>query len=283
MKKNIQLSIFIIISTCGVSCTKHENHFSIKSYSASGHQLKDTGITWGANYPKGNNETCIAKLNVDPNQTEMTGDILTEQDCNKGSDAQKNSDNKKNSELIYIKINEKGEKLDPKADNWNCVLDDTSNLLWEIKNQIATSGLHSADDTFTWYSGNVKTNGGDIGDWNSEFAKCAGYIAGQPETYCNISEFVNRVNNEGWCGFKDWRTPTRQELESIVNYGKTTPSINTDYFPETRNELYWTQSPTAENNKNAWVVNFRLGYSEWQMRSNPQRVRLVRNWTSDKP
>jgi hypothetical protein len=282
MKRLTKFSILLSFSILALSCSKQQN--ASAATSTPSQQLNDTGITWGANYPRGNNKDCSAKLINDPSQKQLTPitNILEQQDCKIGRD----TISKNGNGFAYKKVGPKGEYLEPNAKTWSCVLDSISGLLWENKknpNESSPIELHGADDIFTWYSGNIKANGGHIGDWNSEFAKCIGYKNDQPETFCNINAFVDRVNNEGLCGFTDWRVPTRQELESIINYGRAMPSINEDYFPYTKSEYYWSQSPSAENNKTAWVINFRLGHSETQLRSNPQRVRLVRNATPHTP
>ncbi|HEY8939047.1 MAG TPA: DUF1566 domain-containing protein, partial [Cellvibrio sp.] len=153
-----------------------------------------------------------------------------------------------------------------------------TNLMWEVKRnpQRDKENPGSADETFTWYSGNANINGGAIGEWNSQQAKCVGYIEGQPASYCNADAFAQRVNTKKLCGYSDWRLPTRAELESLIDYGRSAPAINTAFFPFVRSELYWTQSPYVEDTKSAWAINFRLGASMWQVRNNPQRVILVR-------
>ena len=64
--------------------------------------------------------------------------------------------------------------------------------------------------------------------------------------------FAEDVNFESYCGFSDWRLPTRTELLSIMNYGADydpvvagwkTAFIDRAYFPNTSLEQdYWTSS-----------------------------------------
>jgi hypothetical protein len=73
-----------------------------------------------------------------------------------------------------------------------------------------------------------------------------------------------------------WRVPTKEELDSIVDWNCKKPSINEDVFPDTALMAYWTSTPSGPSY--AWHVNFRWGISAWQyLRSNPYAVRFVRD------
>lgn len=251
--------------------------------------INGTGITWSANYPRGNNQDCSIALVATQSQntdqyaagnynsqaatnagSTQSPDLLSQQDCKTKKAGV--------ADFLFKKINAVGGVVNEKSGEWDCVLDTRTNLMWEVKRdpRLHMGDLRAADETFTWYSGNANLNGGAVGEWNSQQAKCVGYTEGQPATYCNTDAFVQRINAKKLCGFSDWRLPTRVELESIVDYGRSAPAINTAFFPFVRSELYWTQSPYVEDNKSAWAINFRLGSSMWQVRNNPQRVMLVR-------
>lgn len=57
----------------------------------------------------------------------------------------------------------------------------------------------------------------------------------------------------------DWRLPTREELLTIVDLSRHDPAIDTEKFPDTKSEPYWTSTPCAWNDKARWVVGFGLG------------------------
>lgn len=243
--------------------------------------LNDTGITWGGDYPKNINDTCVAKINT-PDLLEgdiATGDILPQQDCMHGLDtAEANG----KSAFRYRKINHDGQVLADDADGWFCVLDEVSGLVWETKQAsdgvYGNRGMNDSDDKFTWYNANTQTNGGAVGDWNNRYDQCAGFTEGQPRTYCNLSEFVSRINKHGLCGLKDWRVPTRTELSSLVNYGRTVPAVDANYFPHTQNDFYWTNSAAPGNTDIAWAISMQFGYSSTMRRTDSRYVRLVRKW-----
>lgn len=244
--------------------------------------LNDTGITWGGNYPADINEGCSATVFADrlAEGETIEGDILSGQDCSHGADSKDVNNQDGFAGFKYTKISNKGEPLTADAQQWACVEDQVSGLMWEVKlpsdKKYGNAGFHDADDLFMWYWGDGAENGGAVGNWNSEFNQCTGYVEGQPVTYCNLSEFISRVNTVGLCGHKDWRVPSRHELESLVHYGTTRPAIDTNYFPNTVNDYYWSLTPTASSKETAWAVSFQFGFAAPLRRDNPRNVRLVR-------
>lgn len=89
--------------------------------------------------------------------------------------------------------------------------------------------------------------------------------------YCEALEFA---------GHSDWRLPDVNELQSLVDYSRCGPSINTAVFPETEPAFYRTSTTISGNYCNqAWVVDFNLGYVDLYFgssKSTPQYVRAVR-------
>jgi len=45
------------------------------------------------------------------------------------------------------------------AKQWSCVLDDKSQLMWEVK--VSKKGLQDAQSTYTWFDGNSGVEGGE--------------------------------------------------------------------------------------------------------------------------
>lgn len=66
-------------------------------------------------------------------------------------------------------------------------------------------------------------------------------------------------------GYTDWRLPSKKELMSIVDYSIPAPgpTINTTYFPNTVQFLYWSSTTNANNPNNAWVVYFGHGVDSY--------------------
>ncbi|MDP3695903.1 MAG: DUF1566 domain-containing protein [Desulfocapsaceae bacterium] len=232
--------------------------------------LNDTGITWGGNYPSGNNSTC-------------TGEEIGAQDCFHGRDATNYDNSDGYAGFSFTKLGNNGVALANQAVDyatmpWACVKDNVTGLTWEVKTN--DGGLHDQNDIYTWYNTDPAANGGSSGEANSSFDTCEGYDSGNDATYCNTEAYVARVNAAGWCGKSDWRMPTLKELEGIVFFG-TSPTIDLYYFPNTpASSLVWSGTPLAQllpSGPNvAWGVDFNDGSSDGGFRSDYGRVRLVR-------
>lgn len=74
-----------------------------------------------------------------------------------------------------------------------------------------------------------------------------------------------------------WRLPTRQELESILDLSRHDPAIDTDKFPDTKSNWYWTSTPCAWRASAVWVVGFGGGYIHDHGRRGVACVRAVRS------
>lgn len=78
-----------------------------------------------------------------------------------------------------------------------------------------------------------------------------------------------------------WRLPNVKELSSIVDKNITTsPAVDSNAFPATPPNLFWTSTPFAANTSYAWIVDFSVGTVAGNPRSNspyPTYVRLVRD------
>jgi len=97
-------------------------------------------------------------------------------------------------------------------------------------------------------------------------------------TWANAANYASTANNAGLCGaHSGWRVPTRRELLSIVHRGRSSPPlIDTNYFPNTGSDTYWSSDIYAPNPTFAWYVNFYYGASGSLLQSNNLHVRLVR-------
>jgi hypothetical protein len=76
---------------------------------------------------------------------------------------------------------------------------------------------------------------------------------------------------------KGWRIPTVDELQTIIDRTRYSPAINTDIFPDTHNDWYWTATPCAWDKASAvWIVSFDNGDVYDLRRNNYAYVRAVR-------
>lgn len=75
----------------------------------------------------------------------------------------------------------------------------------------------------------------------------------------------------------EWRKPTVQELFSLVDHTRHDPAIDTEFFPDTRSDWYWTSTPCAWNTSYFWVVTFDNGLVLHDHRDGNACVRAVRS------
>ncbi|MHB8815451.1 MAG: Lcl C-terminal domain-containing protein [Steroidobacteraceae bacterium] len=78
-------------------------------------------------------------------------------------------------------------------------------------------------------------------------------------------------------GFKDWRLPTVEELFLLADRTRVRPAIDTDFFPDTPSDWFWTSTLWASSpSDDAWSVYFGNGSSYWGSQSYEGFVRAVR-------
>jgi hypothetical protein len=162
------------------------------------------------------------------------------------------------------KMSDKGEILKLGNFEWSCVLDKKNSLIWEVKSEV--EGLQYALNTYTWFDGQ---SGRDSGTYtkNCYWGKS-----------CNTKSYIEDINKRELCGFADWRLPSRNELNSIVDYyGDSDTLINSDFFPNTQMDSYWTSTSVKDNPKLAYEIPFFFGGSIARDKTIDTFVRLVRS------
>jgi hypothetical protein len=87
-------------------------------------------------------------------------------------------------------------------------------------------------------------------------------------------------------GQNDWRIPTRKEYSTILNFGTTSPSLDTVYFPyytsvyEVNEAHYWTSSEYHDDSSQVWLLSLAFGLVDKTPKEpDPHRVRCVRGDT----
>jgi len=77
---------------------------------------------------------------------------------------------------------------------------------------------------------------------------------------CSWGNAIYTCENLNFAGYEDWRLPNVRELTSIVNYGKSLPSVNTTAFPGIISTDYWTSTPFIDG-YGGWYDTFSVNFS----------------------
>ena len=191
------------------------------------------------------------------------------QDAESGRDVSANDDSDGHAGFSFTKVDASGEALAASAPEWSCVKDNVTGLLWELHTD--DGGLRDRVNTYSWYNPDATTNGGAAGTQNG--GSCSGGIS------CDTQGYVVAVNAAGLCGYHDWRLPTAVELQGLVDYsiGYPGPTIDTNFFPDTQQNVYWSSSAVAGPPDYAWYVYFDYGFTFWGDKNDGSQVRLVRS------
>lgn len=176
-----------------------------------------------------------------------------------------NTAKKKISKPAYQKLSIAGEELNEDAKQWACVEDTQSGLIWEVKD--SNGGLRDKKHSYSWFDPSHENLQG-IADGG----RCKGGIQ------CDTNAYIQALNTQNFCGHSDWRLPTREEIQQLVDLGnnRSQATINKDLFPDTVPSWYWTSSSNASNPGYAWYVLFRNGISLNDLKQRPKHIRLVR-------
>lgn len=148
--------------------------------------------------------------------------------------------------------------------NDRCIEESQTGLTWELKTASPDTSIHNVDYGVYWYEPDLRKNGGNAGlehDFNAEFA--AGEICGFHLEYCNTHAFINKLNEQQYCGYGDWRLPSPLELNNLVDYAATEPPIVHRPVVVTIDSFYWTSVPTEVDSGNgaAKAVSFFRGFT----------------------
>jgi hypothetical protein len=138
---------------------------------------------------------------------------------------------------------------------------------WYVTNQnigVPKSGAHYTNNG----DGTITDNATGL-EWVADPT-----AAGVGGTY-SWADAITACEGLTYAGHSDWRLPNVKELQSIVDFSRVGPAIDTTYFTSQSN-VYWSSTTSAAFTGYAWVVYFDHGYVSFVDKSNAYYVRPVR-------
>ena len=202
--------------------------------------LHDTGVT-----------DCYSDSAVIP----CGGNDYPDQDADSGRDTvalDKSGAGERGFDFTKFDIN--GDELPNSALVFNCVRDNFTGLVWEVKQPSANprfSTLRSVDNYYSY------------DDTLDPLKSCPN------DKNCGVSNYIDSVNDSGFCGGANWRVPTFIELINIMDYNDTDKDslLLTEFFPftpdaaELGHKFYWVSDENAEGGGKEfqWGNKFRHG------------------------
>jgi hypothetical protein len=95
----------------------------------------------------------------------------------------------------------------------------------------------------------------------------------------NDGQWTSNTPNASGAKYSDWRLPNANELQSIVDYSRFSPTIGTTFFPGTAasySSYYWSSTPYVNDTTIAWFVGFGYGNVGFGLKTDSNYVRAVR-------
>jgi hypothetical protein len=130
-------------------------------------------------------------------------------------------------------------------------------------------GLPASGDRFTNNGDGTITDNATGLEWVASPT-----AAGVGGTYA-WADAITACEGLTYAGHSDWRLPNVKELQSIVDYGRVSPAIDTTYFTS-ESDLYWSSNTYASITSFAWGVNFSYGNAPLVGKPGPFYARPVR-------
>ena len=130
---------------------------------------------------------------------------------------------------------------------------------------------NNGDGTITDQETNLSWAACSLGQSND--ASCSG--TADIYSWADALNAAQTANADSFLGHSDWRLPNVTELASLVDSHCEDVAINSDVFPSTVENQYWSSTPGP--NARAWLVDFAKGGAIYHaVKRGELPVRLVR-------
>lgn len=110
-----------------------------------------------------------------------------------------------------------------------------------------------------------------------------GNIAGEVMNWDDAFKFIESLNKQKYAGYNDWRLPSKEDLETLVNFAKGegyTENINEYFnkigFKNVQASYYWSSTTYAYYTGDAWLVYMYYGYVGYYFKAYGSYVLPVR-------
>ncbi|KPA11305.1 secreted protein containing DUF1566 [Candidatus Magnetomorum sp. HK-1] len=150
----------------------------------------------------------------------------------------------------FTKLDQFGVALPDDVQSWTMVRDNVTGLIWDIKTD--DGSFRDKDNTYYWYDSNPETNEGKAGN----------------EDVMNTENYINQLNEYRLGCHNDWRMPTLNELATLINFGKTSPSAFEVYFPNMQAQNYWSSTSYSAYPSHAICIDFSTGKDQYKDKDN---------------
>lgn len=155
--------------------------------------------------------------------------------------------------LGSAKIQSDQNKIIEIDDNVLAWIDESTNLMWEVKNS------DNANYMYAWHKRYVKTaQMPSSGPFEIEIKDAASY--------------VERLNANKYAGFSDWRLPSVEELESLIDYDGDNLFVKMPLQNNTAS-AYWTDTPTMV--VDVYQQKGTAPYSDWKNTTHISGIKIV--------
>jgi len=100
-------------------------------------------------------------------------------------------------------------------------------------------------------------------------------------------EAIDAANDLRYAGYDDWRLPNLNELQTLVDFGRSAPALDTAAFPEPFDGLpspyFWSATTNDRTPFEAFYVNFYDGHAYPWHKAIPFAARPVRDAAVEDP